>query len=145
MYRYNSAKTFSYTTTFAMTPVQLANNPGYAHAPTSQTLYFGDRGAGSFAGYALVDFASTYSIPAWHSVAPWLKVEVLNALNNQKLIAWDTTVTADTKGPVDASGLPLNYVTGPNFGKATSTASYPRPRAGMDGGRTFLMSFGLRF
>jgi hypothetical protein len=145
MYRYNSAKTFSYTATVAMSPAQLAANPGYARVPTSQTLYFGDRGAGSFAGYGLVDFASTYSIPAWRSVSPWFKVEVLNAMNNQKLISWDTTVTADTKGPLDANGLPLNYITGPNFGKATSTGNYPRPRQGMDGGRTYLMSFGLRF
>ena len=70
---------------------------------------------------------------------------MLNLLNNQKLISWDTTVTADTKGPLDAHGLPLNYLRSANFGNATSTANYPRPRAGMDGGRTFLMSFGLRF
>ena len=81
----------------------------------------------------------------WRSMSPWVKLEVLNLLNNQKLIAWDTTVTGDAKGPLDEYGLPLNYVKGPNFGNATSTANYPRPRAGMDGGRTFLMSFGLRF
>lgn len=145
MYRYNSGKTFSYTTTFAMTAAQLAANPGYARVPTSQTLYFGDRGAGSFAGYALVDFATTYSIPVWRTMSPWFKVEVLNLLNNQKLISWDTTVSADTKGPLDAYGLPLNYITGANFGNATSTTNYPRPRPGLDGGRTYLMSFGLRF
>jgi hypothetical protein len=145
MYRYNSAKTFSYTTTFAISPVQAANNPGYARVPTSQTLYFGERGDGSFAGYGLVDLATTYSIPVWKSMSPWFKVEVLNMLNNQKLISWDTTVTADSKSALDAFGLPVGYVKGPNFGNATSTANYPRPRQGMDGGRTFLMSFGLRF
>ena len=145
MFRYNSAKTFSYTATVPMSAAQLANNPGYARVPTSQTLYFGDRGAGTFAGYGLVDFAATYSIPAWRSLSPWFKVEVLNVLNNQKLISWDTTVTADMKGPLDGNGLPLNYIPGPNFGKATSTANYPRPRQGMDGGRTYLMSFGVRF
>jgi hypothetical protein len=145
MYRYNSAKTFSYTSTVAMTSAQLANNPGYARVPTSQTLYFGERGAGTFAGYGLVDFATTYSIPVWHSMAPWVKVEALNVLNNQKLIGWDTTVTADTKGPLDQYGLPLNYVKGPNFGNGRSTTDYPRPRQGMDGGRTFIAALGLRF
>jgi Carboxypeptidase regulatory-like domain len=145
MYRYNSAKTFSYTTTFAMTAAQLAANPGYARVPTSQTLYFGERGAGSFAGYGLVDLATTYAVPIWRSLSPWLKVEALNVLNNQKLISWDTTVAADTKGPLDEYGLPLYYVKGANFGNATKTIDYPRPRPGMDGGRTFLMSFGLRF
>jgi hypothetical protein len=81
----------------------------------------------------------------WRSTAPWVKLEVLNALNNQKLVSWDTTVSADTKGPLDEYGLPRNYVQGPDFGKATRTGDYPRPRAGMDGGRTFLVSFGLRF
>jgi hypothetical protein len=145
MYRYNSARTFSYTTTFAVTPIQAADNPGYARVPTSQTLFFGERGAGSFAGYGLVDLATTYSIPMWRSLSPWFKVEALNVLNNQKLISWDTTVSADTKGPLDEYGLPLNYVRGANFGNATRTADYPRPRPGMDGGRTFLMAFGLRF
>jgi hypothetical protein len=145
MYRYNSARTFSYVATVPMSALQLANDPGYAHAPTTQALYFGERGAGTFAGYGLVDFASTWSMPVWRTVSPWFKVEALNALNNQKPISWDTTVTADLKGPLDANGLPLNYITGPNFGKPTKTTDYPRPRPGLDGGRTFLMSFGVRF
>jgi hypothetical protein len=145
LYRYNSGKTFSYVATVPMSAAQLANNPGYARAPTSQTLYFGDRGAGSFAGYGLVDLATTYTIPVWRSMAPWLKVEVLNALNNQKLISWDTTVTADAKSALDQYGLPTGYVKSANFGNATSTGNFARPRAGMDGGRTFLASFGVRF
>jgi hypothetical protein len=69
----------------------------------------------------------------------------LNLVNNQTLISWDMAVTGDAKGPFDEYGLPLNYVKGPNFGNAKSTTDYPRPRQGMDGGRTFLASFGLRF
>jgi hypothetical protein len=84
-------------------------------------------------------------VPVWRSVSPWLKVEVLNLLNNQKPIAWDTTVTADNAGPKDANGLPLSYIKGANFGKATATTHYPRPRPGMDGGRTFIAAFGVRF
>jgi hypothetical protein len=145
MYRYNSARTFSYATTVPMTPQQIANDPGYARRPTSQPLFFGERGAGTFAGFALVDLATTWSMPVWRSVSPWFKVEVLNALNNQKAIAWDTTVTANTFGPRDADGLPLEYIKGPNFGNPTATTHYPRPRPGMDGGRTFLAAFGVRF
>ena len=62
-------------------------NPGYARPPTSQTIFFGERGSQSFAGYHLVDLAATYGVPVWQSLRPWVKVEVLNALNNQKLIA----------------------------------------------------------
>jgi hypothetical protein len=145
MYRYNSARTFSYTATVPLSAQQIAADPGYARRPTSQTLFFGERGAGTFAGFALVDLATTWSMPVWRSLSPWFKVEVLNALNNQKLIGWDTTVTANANGARDENGLPLEYVTGPNFGKATATSHYPRPRAGMDGGRTFLLAFGARF
>jgi hypothetical protein len=145
MYRYNSAKTFSYVAPVAMSAQQLANNPGYARAPTSQTLYFGDRGTGTFAGYGLVDLASTWSVPVWRTMSPWVKLEVLNLLNNQKAISWDTSITADLKGALDANGLPLGYIKGANFGNPTSTTSFPRPRPGMDGGRTYIAAFGVKF
>jgi hypothetical protein len=145
MYRYNSARTFSYVATVAMTAQQLANNPGYARTPTSQTLYFGERGAGSFAGYGLVDLASTWSVPVWRNISPWVKLEALNLLNNDKPISWDTAITANLAGALDANGLPLAYIKGANFGKPTSTTSYPRPRPGMDGGRTYLVAFGVKF
>ena len=128
-----------------MSAQQLANDPGYARRPTAQTLFFGERGAGTFAGYALVDLATTWSMPVWRTVSPWFKLEVLNALNNQKMISWDTTVTPNANGARDENGLPLEYGTGPNFGTATRTTDYPRPRPGMDGGRTLLAAFGVRF
>jgi hypothetical protein len=145
MYRYNSGKTFSYVAPVAMTAQQLANNPGYARTPTSQTLYFGERGAGSFAGYGLVDLATTWSVPVWRTLSPWVKFEALNLLNNQQLISWDTSITANLAGALDANGLPLEYIKGANFGKATSTTSYPRPRPGLDGGRTYFVAFGVKF
>jgi outer membrane receptor protein involved in Fe transport len=145
MYRYNSARTFSYVATVPVTAAQLANNPGYARTPTSQTLFFGDRGAGTFAGFGLMDLASTWTVPVWRSVSPWVKIEVLNLLNNDKAIAWDTSITADNAGPKDDSGLPTSYIKGANFGNATATTHYPRPRPGMDGGRTFIGAFGIRF
>jgi len=93
----------------------------------------------------VLDFAATYAVPVWQSLRPWVKVEVLNALDNQKLISWNTSVTADMTGPKDDNGLPLNYIKSASFGAANGPTSYPRPRPGMDGGRTFLASFGLRF
>ena len=48
-------------------------------------------------------------------------------------------------GAKDANGLPLNYIKGAAFGTANGPASYPRPRPGLDGGRAFLASFGVRF
>ena len=57
----------------------------------------------------------------------------------------DATVAPDSAGPKDANGLPLTSVTGARFGQAVRTGDFPRPRLGMDGGRTFLMSMGARF
>jgi Carboxypeptidase regulatory-like domain len=145
MYRYNSARTFSYVATVALSAQQLAANPGYARPPSSQPVFFGERGAGTFAGYGLVDFASTWSVPVWKTLSPWFRVEVLNVMNNQKPISWDTTITANLKGALDANGLPLDYIKGATFGKSTKTTDYPRPRPGMDGGRTYIAAFGMKF
>jgi len=98
-----------------------------------------------FAGYGLVDLGLTYQVPVWKALRPWLKVEVLNALNNETLIGWDTTITANATSALDADGLPTGFIRGARFGQGTSTAHYPRPRPGLTGGRTFLGAFGLRF
>ena len=146
LYRYNSPRTFSLAAaSVALTAQQVAANPGYARIPTGQPMFFGVRGSQEFEDYALFDLGLTYGVPVWHSFRPWVKLEVLNLFNNQDLISWDTTISADMAGPKDANGLPLNYIAGPNFGKATSNGNFARPRQGMDGGRTFILAAGIRF
>jgi hypothetical protein len=145
VWRVNSGRSYSLAATgVPLSAVQAANNPGYSGVPT-QTLFFGERGSQFFKGFGLFDLALNYGIPVWRSVSPWVKVEVLNVMNNQKLISWDTTVTPDNAGPKDEYGLPLNYIQGARFGQATRSADYPRPRPGLDGGRTFILMFGARF
>lgn len=145
LYRYNSGRTYSLTATVPLSALQIAQNPGYARIPTSQALFFGERGSQSFEDFHLVDMAVTYGVPVWHSLKPWVKVEVLNVLNNQKVTSWNTTVAADNAGPKDEFGLPLNYIKSANFGTATGTGNYVRPRPGMDGGRTVMFAAGIRF
>jgi hypothetical protein len=145
LYRYNSGRTYSLTASVPLSAQQIALNPGYARIPTSQTIFFGERGSQSFEGYHLVDLGITYSVPVWQALKPWVKVEALNVLNNRTLITWNTTVTADTTGPKDAFGLPLNYIKNAAFGTATGPGSYVRPRPGLDGGRTFMLAAGLWF
>lgn len=145
IYRYNSARTYSLVLNGqALTPVQTAKNPGYAGTPTQQ-VFFGERGSQSFKGFVLVDLAVTYGVPVWRSAQPWIKFEMFNVLNNQKLIAWDTTITADPNSPRDEFGLPTGYLNGPRFGQGTSNAHYPTPRSGVDGGRMFDVAVGFRF
>ncbi len=151
MWRYNSALTYSLTAaSVPLSAVQRARNPGYARLPGSgtngsQTLFFGDRGSEELAGYGLADLGVTYQVPVWKTLKPWVKVEVLNALGNDKLIGWDTTITVDANSALDANGLPTGYLKGARFGQGTSTANYPRPRPGLTGGRTYLGAFGFRF
>jgi hypothetical protein len=111
----------------------------------TQTLFFGERGAQTFPGFALLDLAATSQIPVFRTVGPWVKVEILNLTNNQKLISWDTTVTPDPNSPLDANGLPTGYTQGPRFGQATANTDYPAWRPGQTGGRTYLLSGGIRF
>ena len=72
-----------------------------------------------------MDLAATYQVPVFHTVSPWVKVEILNLTNNQKLISWDTTVTPDPNSPLDANGLPTGYIQGPRFGQATCEHELP--------------------
>ena len=145
LWRYNSALTYSLTANVPVSAVQRASNPGYARVPTTQTIFFGERGSEQFAGYGLLDLAATYQVPIWQRVRPWVKFEVLNVLNNDKLIAWNTTVTADPNSALDGAGLPTGYLRSASFGQGTATTHYPRPRPGLTGGRTVFAALGVRF
>jgi hypothetical protein len=148
IWRYNSGQTYSLLSTgVPLSAIQLARNPGYARLPGggSQTLYYGERGTENFAGYGLVDLAATYDIAIWRTVRPWIKFELYNVFDNDKLINWVTQVSPDPNSPRDANGLPTGYIRAQTFGTPINNASYPRPIPGIDGGRTFLMAMGLRF
>lgn len=142
MYRFDSPLTFSYAATnVGLTVTQRTRLAGYATRPTSQTIFFGARGAGTFNRSHLVDAAATYTLPSlslFKSVRPWVKFEARNLFNRAPLIGFNTAVTPDPLSPRDEMGLPTDYVKGPRFGAATSSAHYPTPR-------TYLVYVGLRF
>ena len=126
-----------------------ARDPGYAVPFASQTVYFGERGTEQFNDSQLVDLALTYSVPVFRDLRPWVKVELFNMFNNQNLVGHNVQVTPRPGGPVDANGLPLEYVQGASFGRPTSNASFPRSAQNFAGqnlyARTFLLSAGFRF
>jgi hypothetical protein len=139
MYRYDSPLTHSiFATGVPLTDIQRARDPGYARPVTSQSLYFGERGIGEFEARHLFDMSVSYQIPIWRNLGPWFKFEMYNVLNHQPLMRFNTTVTPDWDGPLDEHGLPLNFIEGANFGRATTADHYPRPR-------TFQMALGFRF
>jgi hypothetical protein len=118
---------------------------GYPDAPSSQNVYFGNRGSQTFPGVTLFDTSINYELPIYRTARPWLKFDVYNLFNDLTVIKYNTTVTPDPNSPLDAMGLPTGYIKGPLFGQATSTAAYPTPYQGQRGGRTFRVSFGFRF
>jgi carboxypeptidase family protein/TonB-dependent receptor-like protein len=148
--RVNSGQVYSFAaSSVPVSAIELARNPGYpvndVNTSLAETLYFGDRGSQDFKGYGIVDLAATYSIPVWKSARPWFKIEIYNLLNNDKLIAWDTTVTADPNSAKDANGLPTGYILGPRFGQATNDNQFPQYLPGFNGIRAFRVAFGIRF
>jgi TonB dependent receptor len=148
IWRYNSAQSYSlFATAVPLSAIQIARNPGYARLPGggTQTLYFGERGTESFEGYGLVDLAATYDIGIWRTLRPWIKFEVYNIFDNNKLIGWNTAVNPDPNSPLDADGLPTGFIRPANFGTPRANSDYPRPIPGIDGGRTFQFAMGLRF
>ena len=148
IWRYNSGQVYSLVAGgVPLTARQqgILDELGYASGPTSQSLYFDARGTESFKGYGLLDVSVQYQLPIWRTARPYFKFELYNLFNNDTLIGWDNTVEPNYDGPVDDLGLPLTYEEGPRFGEGTSAGDYPPWRAGVDGGRTFLMSLGFRF
>jgi hypothetical protein len=146
--RIDSGQTYSLSANAVpLSAIQLARNPGYARLPGggTQTLFFGGRGTETFPGFALLDLAFNYSVPVFRTLGPWVKLEVLNATNNQKVIQFNTSVTPDPNSPLDANGLPTGYIKGAQFGQPTANTHYPVWRPGFTGGRTFLVTAGFRF
>ena len=149
LWRVNSGQVYSHTISAATPAVLLARNPGYAASDVSaglrQTLFFGERGAYTFKGYGVMDVAATYNLAVWRSLRPWFKVELFNMFDNQKMIAWDRTVTANAASALDANGYRTEATLGPRYGQATSGVHFPTPYPNQTGGRAFRIAFGARF
>ena len=128
-----------------LSSIQTGRLAAYPDKPSSQNIYFGDRGSQFFNSTGLVDTSINYNIPIVHSVKPWVKFDVYNLFNNQKLIQFDTTVLPDKNSPVDALGLATGFIKGPNFGNADRNRDFPIPFTGLTGGRTIRVAVGIRF
>jgi len=127
----------------------------------ARNVYFGERGSEQFKGFGAADLSAQYNVPVFKSLRPWVKFDLFNAFNNQKLIAWSTTITGVRTAALDQFGIPTTFTQAANFGTATgntvtngnrtSIPAYPLTpgaKGGAEagsGGRTFRMALGLRF
>jgi hypothetical protein len=121
-------------------------------------VFFGQLGSQQFPGYGLLDTSINYNVPVFRALRPWVKFDVYNLFNNEKLIAWNTTISQDPTTARDPLGLRTGFRPGnaATFGTATgntvsnlfSTAinAYPVAFTGAPaGGRTFRVAVGFRF
>jgi carboxypeptidase family protein/TonB-dependent receptor-like protein len=148
LWRVDSGAVYSLAATsqpLTATQRTILRNAGYPDAPGSSTLYFGERGSEEFPAYGIVDANLSYNIPVVGSVRPWVKFDIYNLLNNQKLIQFNTTVRPDPASPLDALGYRTGFTRGAAFGTGTANTHYPVPFGGQTGGRTFRVALGLRF
>jgi hypothetical protein len=114
------------------------------------------RGDQNFAGYGVFDMSINYDVPVFRTLKRWVKFDVYNLFNNEKLIGWNTTVSPNKATTVDNLGLPTGYTPSSTFGTATGNTvtnlnnaninAFPLSFAGgQAGGRTILLAMGLRF
>lgn len=137
LYRFDSPQTFTYNASIARSAQSKAANPGYHNAPTSVTILFGDRGAGEYNATSLFDASLQYSFPITR-VTPWVKFDVRNVFNNNTLVSYNTSITADPNSPKDSMGYATGYTKNATFGRPTNANSYVRPRE-------YLLYAGIRF
>jgi outer membrane receptor for ferrienterochelin and colicin len=128
--RFDSGSPYSLTTTIPYTDVQLARAAGlgYANLPQNETIYFGGRGAYTFPSQSRFDLALNYEIPVWKTVSTYLKLQVINVFNTHYEQGFDTTVIANSSGPVDANGIPTTFTKSGTFGKAIAASQYQDAR-----------------
>ena len=131
-------------------------NAGYPDTPQIQTVYFGDRGSQTFPGFAVFDASVNYNVPVFRKLRPYVKLDIYNLFDNEKLIAYSTTISQNKAAGVDNLGLATSYTPAATFGTGTGNTvtnlnvsninTYPLAYNGATpGGRTFQVAVGFRF
>ncbi len=138
IYSYDSGQPYNITSTLPLTAIEIARDPGYASLPATQLIYYGDRGNNFFPSQQRWDLAFSWEAPVYKTVVPWVRFAITNLFNPAYLVSYDTSVTANTKGPLDSNGLPTTYTKAKTFGTATSSANYQPAR-------TLTFAAGIRF
>lgn len=128
---YNSGTTFSFTDSIAL-PFSAEQDRilgFYNSSPGStQSVFFGKRGAGTFPSSLTFDLGLFYELPVWKRLGTFVKMDVFNILNDDQQIEYTANITANTDGPVDQFGLPTQFTRAGNFKDPIDNDSFVPPR-----------------
>lgn len=141
--------------------VNRINVPEYVSSVAAgpYTHFFGGRGNNRFNDVWSLDTALRYSVPVVWRVAPFVKLDVRNVLNNDTLIQYQTTGSAAVvngvltwfpSGNADPRSATYNASCNPDSGSfqpSTACTGFGRIRNDLDYQvpRTFLVTLGLQF
>jgi outer membrane receptor protein involved in Fe transport len=115
---------------------------------TTYTAFFGGRGNDRFNDWWALNASAKYQIPFYKDASAWLKLNVINLLDNDEVISWQTSGSADTSGAVpdwnptgnfgsdECQSAPGLGCTG--FGRIRNQDDYQDPRS-------FLVTLGVEF
>lgn len=140
---YDSARHFDFTALIPdeFTAEQQRINSFYVSPETgTQSIFFGPRGSGEYEDSATFDLGLVYSLPI---VPDWgmellVDFEVINILNDDSLIEYNTDISGVLDGPTDANGFPTQFTRGASFGQGQENDHFPDPRA-------YRFGVGIRF
>lgn len=127
---YDKGRTFSRTDGLGgptATQQAILDSLGYASGPSTQTIYFGERGDLEFEDALTFDLSVNYQIPIVKDFELWLKADVFNLFDEDAQIAGNSGVDGDFDGPLDDLGLPTTYTEPANFGTARANGDYVAP------------------
>lgn len=121
---------------------------------TFYTHYFEKRGAHRFPSHWAIDASARYEFGLLRDLHGWVKINVLNILDRDQMIRFNTSgsaVTApgqlrdpdgqlvlDEFGQPISVEIPVAFEAGPKFGRAEGPQSFQTPR-------TYLLTLGLRW
>jgi hypothetical protein len=162
---YRSGRNWSRTAS-----VSLASVPQYASSSNQTYVHFFDgRGENRFDDVWSFDVAARYALPIFGRVAPFVKVEVLNVMNNESLLSFQTTGSASVvngvltwfpSGNADPRSATYNATCNPDSGQfkpSKACTGFGRVRAPQNTGRdlrdqndyqtprSFFISAGIQF
>ena len=128
--------------------VPLAPDPEYNNeVGQTYTHFFDGRGKNNFDDWWTLDLSARWQFPVWRKgLDSWLKVTVINALDNDTVVTYETTGTAIADGSGGLDWEPVGNC-GPGDSPSTDCTAFGRIRGPGDyqAARSYLFTLGFQF